>query len=125
MDLTQKLKKAILVTLGTFFLLLGIIGIILPVLPTTPFLILAAACYLRGSDRMYQWMMNNRYFGDLIRNYMERRGIKPRQKAGAIFMLWFLISITLVYFVQQLYLRLILIIVASAVTVHLLRLKNL
>lgn len=125
MDLTQKLKKAILVTLGTFFLLLGIIGIILPVLPTTPFLILAAACYLRGSDRMYQWMMNNRYFGDLIRNYMERRGIKPRQKAGAIFMLWFLISITLVYFVQQLYLRLILTIVASAVTVHLLRLKNL
>jgi uncharacterized membrane protein YbaN (DUF454 family) len=125
MDLTQKLKKAILVILGTFFLLLGIIGIILPVLPTTPFLILAAACYLRGSDRMYQWMMNNRYFGDLIRNYMERRGIKPRQKAYAIFMLWFLISITLVYFIQQFYLRLILVIVAAAVTVHLLKLKNL
>ncbi len=125
MDLTQKLKKAILVILGTFFLLLGIIGIILPVLPTTPFLILAAACYLRGSDRMYQWMMNNRYFGDLIRNYMERRGIKPRQKTYAIFMLWFLMLITLVYFVQQFYLRLILVIVAVAVTVHLLRLKNL
>jgi uncharacterized membrane protein YbaN (DUF454 family) len=125
MDLTQKLKKAILVTFGTFFLLLGIIGIILPVLPTTPFLIIAAACYLRGSDRMYQWMMNNRYFGDLIRNYMERKGIKPRQKAVAIFMLWFLISITLVFFLQQFYLRLILILVAVAVTIHLLRLKNL
>ena len=125
MDLTQKLKKAILVTFGTFFLLLGIIGIILPVLPTTPFLIIAATCYLRGSDRMYQWMMNNRYFGDLIRNYMERRGIKPRQKAVAIFMLWFLISITLVFFLQQFYLRLILILVAVAVTIHLLRLKNL
>ena len=125
MGITQKLKKAILVTLGTFFLLLGIIGIILPVLPTTPFLILAAACFLHGSDRMYQWMMNNRYFGDLIRNYMERRGIKPKQKAVAIFSLWFLISITLVFFVQQFFLRLILIIVAAAVTAHLLSLKNL
>ena len=125
MDLTQKLKKAILVTLGSFFLLLGLIGIILPVLPTTPFLILATACYLRGSDRMHQWMMNNRYFGDLIRNYMEKRGIKPRQKAVAIFSLWFLILITLVFFIQQFSLRLILLIVAAAVTVHLLSLKNL
>ena len=125
MDFTRKLKKAIMVSLGTLFLLLGLIGIILPVLPTTPFLILATACYLRGSERMYKWMMNNRYFGELIRNYTERRGIKPRQKAIALFTLWIFISLTIVFFVQQLLLRLILIIIATAVSAHILSLKNL
>jgi uncharacterized membrane protein YbaN (DUF454 family) len=125
MYFTNKLKKALFVILGSLFLLLGLIGIVLPVLPTTPFLLLAAACYLRGSDKMYKWMMNNRYFGEVIRNYMEQRGIKPRQKAFALFMLWFFIILTIMFFIHNLLLRIVLLIVAVAVSAHLLKLKNL
>ena len=64
-----------MITTGTFFVGLGIIGIFLPLLPTTPFLLLAAACYARSSKRFYNWLLNNKWFGNYIKNYRERKGI--------------------------------------------------
>ena len=64
-------KKAIFVVSGTISLGLGAAGLFLPILPTTPFLLLSAACYYKGSERMHRWLLNNKLFGDYIRNYKE------------------------------------------------------
>ncbi len=74
--------------LGTLALALAIIGIVVPLLPTTPFLLLASACYLRGSRRMHHWMLNNRLFGAQLRHYQTHRGIPLRTKYVAIGLIW-------------------------------------
>jgi len=56
---------------GTVFLILGGVGVVLPLLPTTPFLLLAAVCYARSSERLYRWLLYNRWFGSYIRNWHE------------------------------------------------------
>ena len=67
----SRFVKALYFIAGTVCLILGIIGIILPILPTTPFLLLAAGCYARSSERFYNWLLNNRILGSYIRNYRE------------------------------------------------------
>ena len=62
--------RILLIIAGTFFVGIGIVGIFVPVLPTTPFLLLAAACYERSSQRFYSWLLNNKWFGNYIRNYL-------------------------------------------------------
>jgi hypothetical protein len=83
-----KLVKALLLVAGTFSLALGAIGIFLPILPTTPFLLLSAACYLRSSERMHKWLLGNRWFGEYIRNYQEGKGIPMKTKILAMSFLW-------------------------------------
>ena len=63
--------------LGTIFFVLGLIGVVLPVLPTTPFILLAAACWARGSKRFYIWLINHKYFGKLVRDWEKNRAV-PR-----------------------------------------------
>lgn len=75
-------------TIGCIALALGVIGIVLPLLPTTPFLLLAAACFLRGSDRMYRWLTQNRVFGRYLLDFQERRGVTLRVKIVAITVMW-------------------------------------
>lgn len=74
--------------LGTVALALALIGIFVPLLPTTPFLLLASACYLRGSQRMHAWMLGNRFFGAQLRHYQLHRGIPLRTKYVAIGLTW-------------------------------------
>jgi uncharacterized membrane protein YbaN (DUF454 family) len=90
----------------------------IPVLPTTPFLLLAAACYLRGSERLYHWMINNSVFGEFIRNYMEGRGIKIRQKIFTITFLWLMIIFSIFYVVDNFLLTILLFLIAIAVSAH-------
>jgi uncharacterized protein len=85
---TSPLLRGVLVVLGTLSLVLGIIGIFLPLLPTTPFLLLASACYLRGSERMHRWLLNQGRLGAYIRRYEEGRGIPLRAKVLAMLMMW-------------------------------------
>lgn len=73
---------------GHACVLLGFVGAFLPLLPTTPFLLLAAACYVRGSERHHRWLMNNRIFGPILRNYQEKRAISRRTKVMALAVLW-------------------------------------
>jgi uncharacterized membrane protein YbaN (DUF454 family) len=110
---------------GTISLGLGILGIILPLLPTTPFLLLAAFCYLKGSERMHKWLLNHRIFGKYIRNYLEGRGIPLKTKIIAISFIWITISFTAIFVIDMLWLRIILFIIAAAVTVYLIRFKTL
>ena len=67
--------KTLYIVIGTISLALGILGIFLPLLPTTPFLLLTAALYFKGSSRLYNWLLNHRYFGPYIRNYRENKVI--------------------------------------------------
>lgn len=78
--------RAIFVVLGTVFLGLGAVGVVLPVLPTTPFVLLAAACYLRASERLHRWLVNSRTFGPTVVAWQEHGAIPPRAKAIAISM---------------------------------------
>jgi uncharacterized protein len=80
--------KIILNIIGSISLVLGVLGIFLPLLPATPFLLLASACYLKGSERLYGWLMNNRVLGTYIRNIQERKGIPLRAKIITLAFLW-------------------------------------
>jgi uncharacterized membrane protein YbaN (DUF454 family) len=121
-----RIKRALWVTAGTFFLALAIIGIPLPVLPTTPFLLLSAGCYMRGSERMHNWLLNHKYFGEFIRNYQEGRGIPLKIKIWAISVMWIMILLSSYFFIsnEYLFLKILLVIVAVGVTIHLIRIKT-
>ena len=113
------LKRALLIVVGTLCLGLGILGVFLPVLPTTPFLLLAAACFARGSKKFYDRLLSNRYLGEYIRNYRERRGIPLRTKAVGLLFLWAAIGYSSLVAVDILAVRILLLLIAVGVTVHL------
>ena len=116
--------KWILTTLGTVFLGLGILGILLPILPTTPFLLLAAACYARSSKRFYDWLLNNKWVGAYIKNYREDKGIPLKIKIFTISLLWITILFSVFFIIHISWVKIILIIIALGVTIHLLTIKN-
>ena len=122
---TRGIIRHILIAAGTLSLVLGIVGVFLPVLPTTPFLLLAAACYARGSSSFYNWLMNNRLFGTYIRNYREGRGLPLRIKAILIALLWVTIGYSAAFAVHVLWARAVLILIAVAVTTHILYIRTL
>ena len=122
---SNKITRLLWTTAGTIFLGIGIVGIVLPLLPTTPFLLLAAACYLRGSERMHSWLINHKWFGDYIRNYQEGKGIPFKVKITAIVFLWVTISISAFLFMTWTWLRIILFIIAFLVSLHILSMKTL
>jgi len=115
--MSAELKRYLLILSGTVSLAIGIVGIFTPILPTTPFLLLAAACYLRSSQRFHHWLMNNRVFGSYIRNYTEGRGIPIRVKLFTIALLWVTIGIS-IWAVNNLIVTIVLLIVAVGVTLH-------
>jgi uncharacterized membrane protein YbaN (DUF454 family) len=117
-------KRRLLIGAGTLSTGLGIIGIFVPILPTTPFLLLAAACYMRSSERFYQWLINNRVFGAYVRNYIEGRGMPVRIKIFTILLLWLTIGLSIAFGVQNTVIRIILICVAVGVTAHIVLIKK-
>jgi uncharacterized membrane protein YbaN (DUF454 family) len=117
-------KKRLLIGAGTLSTALGIIGIFVPILPTTPFLLLAAACYMRSSERFYQWLINNRVFGAYIRNYIEGRGMPVRIKIFTILLLWLAIGLSITFGVQNIVVRIVLICIAIGVTAHIALIKK-
>ena len=115
--MSDELKRYLLIALGTICLVIGIIGIFTPILPTTPFLLLAAACYANSSARFHRWLMNNRIFGSYIRNYTEGRGIPVKVKLLTIALLWATIGIS-IWAVDNLVVTIVLLVVAVGVTLH-------
>jgi uncharacterized membrane protein YbaN (DUF454 family) len=119
------LLKGLLIFAGTLFVGLGVLGIFLPLLPTTPFLLLAAACYARSSNRFYHWLLNNRWFGKYIKNYREERGIPSRVKISTISILWITIALSAYFATESFLVRAILILIAMGVTIHILAMRTL
>jgi len=119
-----KLKRRLFVFAGSIALVLGITGIILPVLPTTPFLLLAALCYMRGSQRLYNALLCNRFLGNYIRNYLEGRGMSLKMKIWTLSLLWVAIILTATLITDSLIIRIILAVVLTGVTIHILKIKT-
>ncbi|MBE0638543.1 MAG: YbaN family protein [Bacteroidales bacterium] len=123
-DRINPFKKALLVTGGVVSLALGLIGIPVPMLPTTPFLLLSAYLFARSSQRLYKWLIYHRYFGKYIRDYREKRGVPMKVKIGSIALLWATILFSAFWVVDLVWVRLLLIVVAIGVTSHILCLKT-
>ncbi len=118
-------KKVLLISAGSLALFLGILGIFLPVLPTTPFLLLSAACYMRSSERLYTWLIHHKVLGLYIRSYIEHRAVTVKAKVVSISMLWLAILSSVLFFISLLWLRILLLLIACGVTLYLLSLKTL
>ena len=111
----NKVLRILLMAGGFVSVVLGVIGAVLPVLPTTPFLILAAICFSYSSEKFYNKIVLNKYFGKNVKDYLEGRGIPFKAKVTAISVLWISIG-TSVYFIDILWVRILLPIIAIAIT---------
>ena len=122
--MSNKLKQKILFIAGSISVAIGVVGIFVPLLPTTPFLLLAAACYMRSSERFYRWLLNNRFFGTYIRNYIEGKGVPLRIKIYTIALLWATISLTIFLISPGIVVKIVLAVVAIGVTLHIILLRG-
>jgi uncharacterized protein len=121
----QKFVRAVFFVAGTVSLAFGTIGIVLPILPTTPLLLLALACYCRSSERMTKWVLTNKYFGSYIRRYKEGKGIPLKTKILALAALWITISYSAFFMVNKWWaVQLILFAIAIAVSIHIIKLPT-
>jgi len=121
----RKLVKILLIVAGTFFVGLAFLGVILPLLPTTPFLLLAAACYARSSETFYNWLLNNRWFGPYIKNWREGKGISLKTKVFAITLLILTIGYSIVFVVPVLIGKICLVLIVVGVSAHIISLPTL
>ncbi|MBB6455064.1 hypothetical protein HNQ94_003559 [Salirhabdus euzebyi] len=121
----HNIKKILLIISGTISLVLGVIGIVLPLIPTTPLLLLAAACYVRSSDKLYQWLINNKWFGPYIVNYRAGKGIPLKAKVIGVTVLWTSISYTTLFVIPIFLVKILLVLIASYFTWFMLKIKTL
>lgn len=118
------MSKYLWIGLGWLTLGLAIIGIALPVLPTTPFLLLAAFFFSKGSPRIHQWILNHRWFGPPIRDWQAGMGISLKAKISAIGLMWVSIGYAAWYVVPIVAVKILLIIIAIGVTIFLIKVKT-
>lgn len=115
--LISSVKRMSLVVLGWLAIILGVIGIVLPLLPTTPFLLLAAFCFSRSSPRFHQWLITHRWFGEYIDNFQSGRGMTRRSKISTVLLIWLSIGLSALFFVPILWGKLLLLGIALCVSV--------
>lgn len=116
------MKKPLFVFLGSLSLALGIIGIVVPGLPTTSFVLLAAYLYARSSEKLYNKLLNHKFLGGYIRDF--QKGVSIRTKIKAISMMWVMITISGVFFIENLYVRIVLFVVGLIGTIVMSRLRG-
>ena len=121
----KSIRQYLLLICGSLSVSLGVIGIFVPVLPTTPFLVLAAFCYMHSSERFYNWLLNHKILGRYLRNYWEGRGIPRRDKILTLILLWATIGFSALVVIDVWWGRLLLLLVAIGVTTHLLMIRTL
>lgn len=121
---STRIKRAILLFLGIIALILGFIGVFVPLLPTTPFLLIASYCFVGSSNRLNSWLLDNRIIGPFIRDYVEKRAIKRKIKWITLLVLWTTILTSVFLFKTLLWVKILLIIIAIGVTIHIVSLRN-
>ena len=119
----SKVMQFGLITTGWFALFLGALGAVLPLLPTTPFVLLAAGCFAKSSPRFYNWLLRNKYFSQMILDYQAYRGIRRRIKIRAISCMWLTMTLS-AYLIYQPWASLTLLICAISVSLYLWRLPE-
>lgn len=120
----NQVKKIVFVTLGMFCMVMGVIGIFLPILPTTPLLLLAAFFFLRSSERLYKFLVGHRVLGSYIYSYTEHKAITKSGRIKAITCMWIALIISC-YFIPFLWVKIFVLAIGVGVTIHLSRLKTL
>ena len=115
--------KMVLIACGSLAVALGVIGIFVPLMPTTVFLLLAAACYARSSERFYLKLVNSPWLGAYIRSSREGRGLSRRHKTFTLALLWIGIGVSAIWSTDVWWIRALLLMIAVAVTVHVARIK--
>ena len=118
-------KKYIYMTLGTIFLVIGMIGIVLPLIPTTPLLLLTAFFYARSSEKLYQWLLNHRIFGKYIKQFKSGQGIPLRAKITILTLIWVTGILSIVFIIPITFVKVLLVIIFLAVSYYILSLKTL
>lgn len=109
---------------GVLLVAIGVIGIFLPILPTTIFLILASACFIKSSPQANEWLRNHKILGMYIKNYQDKSGLTIKSKIINITFLWVMISASAILFTELWYIRLLLLAIAIGVTTHLVMVKT-
>ncbi len=99
--------RLLFIVLGSAFIGLGFLAVFVPVLPTTPFLLLAAGCYVKSSDRLYSWLINHKLFGKYIRNFRENRSMPRSGKIISLSLMWTMIGLSVLVFIDILSLKII------------------
>ena len=112
--------KVLYILFGTLSLALGIIGIFLPLLPTTPFLLLTAALYVRSSPRLYNRLLHHKYLGSYIRNFRENKAIPLRAKIISVSLIWITILNCIFFIVPYWWLKAVLLLIAAGTSYHIL-----
>lgn len=123
--LKPTVRKWLLVAAGILSVGLAIVGVFVPLLPTTPLLLLAAACFMRSSERLHEWLVTHRWLGPYIRNYREYKAITKRAKIVTLTLLWGTMGYTAFGVISSWPLRVLLLLVAIGVTVHVLSMRTL
>ncbi|MBK7105056.1 MAG: YbaN family protein [Ignavibacteriae bacterium] len=118
------MKKVIFKILGIFFVAIGVIGIFIPLLPTTVFLLIASYFFLKGSPELNTWLLQNKYLGIYLRNYKEKNGVPLIAKISSMSLLWISILYTIFFLIQNVYLQIFLLLVAISVSIHILSMKT-
>jgi uncharacterized membrane protein YbaN (DUF454 family) len=109
---------------GFLLVAIGVIGIFLPVLPTTIFLILASICFVKSSPRANEWLRNHKILGGYVDNYQNKTGLTRNAKIANIITLWSSILLSAFLLTEKLYIRIILLVIAVGVTIHLVMIKT-
>ena len=104
------IAKILWIFLGSFFVMIGAIGAVVPGLPTTLFLILAAACYIRSSQKLYDWLITNKTFGPYLKDYREGKGIPRRAKKIALVMMTIFVGYAVLFALDDLIVRIVVLI---------------
>lgn len=125
MHVNNRLLRWLLIIVGLVSTGLGIIGIFVPLLPTTPFLLLAAACFARSSERFHSWLVNHNRLGPMIRGYLDGSGIPLRAKRIAIALVWLTLPPSALLLVPPVWAKTLLVLLAISITWYLLRLPTL
>lgn len=112
--------RYLLIGWAVFFLVLGVIGIFLPLLPTTPFILLASACYARSSVRFYNWLMNHRRLGPPLRTWKENGAITRKNKAIAVTLIALTSIPTAVFWIPVMAVKILVIVICGAVSLFIL-----
>ena len=121
----MKTMKFLFAFLGSVSLVLGIMGVFLPVLPTTPFLLLAAALYMRSSHRLYEWLMSHKRLGPYIKNFREHKALPLRVKIVSVTMVWATLLYCAFVVAKEWWMSVMFIAIATGVTIHILSYKTL
>jgi uncharacterized protein len=120
----SRILRAVLLAVGLTSTGLAVLGIFLPLLPTVPLLLLAAACFARSNQRFHRWLLEHRRLGPLINGYLSGLGVPRRTKISAIVLIWLTITPSAFFIVGLVWVRVLLMVIALAVTIYLLRLPS-